>query len=80
MLTAQHTRGSIGAIVLFIALANSGNHALADGFDDQDFSLRFPAALTLPPPEELRPAASGGHPSIRHLQPGKACRANIICH
>jgi opacity protein-like surface antigen len=46
MLTAQHTRGSIGAIVLFIALANSGNHALADGFDDQDFSLRFPAALS----------------------------------
>lgn len=46
MLTAQYRMGLIGVIALFIAFANSENYAYADGFDDKDFSLRFPAALT----------------------------------
>jgi len=46
MLTAQYRRGLIGVIALFISLASLGNHAYADGFDDKDFSLRFPAALS----------------------------------
>jgi hypothetical protein len=46
MLTAQYRRGFIGVIALVISLASLGNHAYADGFDDKDFSLRFPAALS----------------------------------
>jgi len=46
MLTVPYRRGLIGVIVLFIALANFGNYAYAGGFDDKDFSLRFPAALS----------------------------------
>ena len=33
-------------IACFIALAGVGNFAYADGFDEKDFSLRFPAALS----------------------------------
>jgi hypothetical protein len=33
-------------IACFIALLGFGNFAYADGFDDKDFSLRFPAALS----------------------------------
>jgi hypothetical protein len=33
-------------IAYFIALVGFGNFAYADGFDDKDFSLRFPAALS----------------------------------
>lgn len=39
-------RGVVGAIALSIVLAASGDHACAGGFDDDDFSLRFPAALS----------------------------------
>jgi opacity protein-like surface antigen len=46
MLTAQYRRGLIKVITLFISLASLGSHAYADGFDDKDFSLRFPAALS----------------------------------
>ena len=46
MLTAQYRRGLIGVIALFISSASLGNHAYANGFDDKDFSLRFPAALS----------------------------------
>lgn len=46
MLTAQSIKGLIGVIALFVALANLGHHAYAQGFDDKDFSLRFPAALS----------------------------------
>jgi opacity protein-like surface antigen len=46
MLTAQYIRGLIGVIVLVVALVNSGNYAYAGGFNDKEFSLRFPAALS----------------------------------
>jgi opacity protein-like surface antigen len=46
MSPAQSIRGLIGVIALFIALANFGNYSYAQGFDDKDFSLRFPAALS----------------------------------
>ncbi|MCX6150056.1 MAG: hypothetical protein NTX22_06000 [Ignavibacteriales bacterium] len=46
MLALQYRRGLFGAIILFIALANLGSYAYAKGFDNKDFSLRFPAALS----------------------------------
>jgi opacity protein-like surface antigen len=46
MLTAQYRRVLIRVIALFISLVSWGNHAYANGFDDKDFSLRFPAALS----------------------------------
>ena len=46
MLMAQYRIGLAGVIALLIALACLENNAYADGFDDKDFSLRFPAALS----------------------------------
>ena len=46
MIKTPYRAGLIGVIVLFIALASFGNYAYAGGFDDKDFSLRFPAALS----------------------------------
>jgi hypothetical protein len=45
-MTAQYRKGLVGVIASFIALASLGTYAYADGFDDKDFSLRFPAALS----------------------------------
>lgn len=72
MLSEKDSKYLMRIIAYVIALVGFGNFAYADGFDDKDFSLRFPAALsrfphtmTLPPLEELLPAASGSHPSIQ---------------
>jgi hypothetical protein len=51
MITAQDSRRLMKKIVylfivLAIALAGFGNFAYAGGFEDKDFSLRFPAALS----------------------------------
>jgi opacity protein-like surface antigen len=47
MITAQGSSRLMEKIVyLSIALVGFGNFAYADGFDDKDFSLRFPAALS----------------------------------
>jgi len=46
MLVAQYIRSLIRVIALFIVLANLSNYTYAQGFDDKDFSLRFPAALS----------------------------------
>ncbi len=45
-MAARYRRDLIGFVASFIALASFGNYAYADGFDDKDFSLRFPAALS----------------------------------
>ena len=46
-MTAQDSRRLMNKIVyLSIALVGFGTCAYADGFDDKDFSLRFPAALS----------------------------------
>lgn len=47
MITAQDSRRLMKKIVYFcIALASCGSLAYADGYEDKDFSLRFPAALS----------------------------------
>ena len=47
VITAQNSSRLMKKIVyLSIALVGFGNFAYADGFDDKDFSLRFPAALS----------------------------------
>jgi opacity protein-like surface antigen len=47
MITAQDSSRLMKKIVyLSIALVGFGHFAYADGFDDKDFSLRFPAALS----------------------------------
>jgi hypothetical protein len=47
MITNQDSRCLIKKVIcLSIALIGLGNFAYADGLDDKDFSLRFPAALT----------------------------------
>jgi hypothetical protein len=46
MLSEKNGKYVMRIVVYFIALAGFGNFAYADGFDDKDFSLRFPAALS----------------------------------
>jgi hypothetical protein len=46
IMTTRCRRGWIGSLASFIVLASLGTYAHADGFDDKDFSLRFPAALS----------------------------------
>lgn len=45
-MTKRYERIMTGVIASFIALAGLGSFASAGDFDDKDFSLRFPAALT----------------------------------
>jgi hypothetical protein len=46
MLSEKGSKYLMKTITSLIALAGFGNFAYADGFDDKDFSLRFPAALS----------------------------------
>jgi hypothetical protein len=46
MIMSQWLRNGVTAIVLLTVLAILPTHAFGDGYDDEDFSLRFPAALS----------------------------------
>jgi hypothetical protein len=46
MFSEKDRKYVVRIIVYWIALVGCGNFAYADGFDDKDFSLRFPAALS----------------------------------
>jgi hypothetical protein len=46
MVSGKDNRYSIRIIVYFVIVTGLGNLACAGGFDDKDFSLRFPAALS----------------------------------
>jgi hypothetical protein len=46
IMTAQFRRRLMGVIALLIAWTSLGNNVRAGGFDNKDFSLRFPAAFS----------------------------------
>lgn len=45
-MSTQYKRGLMALISLLITLTSLGNYVYGSGFDDKDFSLRFPAALS----------------------------------